>query len=69
MNWIYTNLAHGYLLNQDIQKAKEIYFRYKGQEVGDKLWEEIISDDFYKLKKHDITSSYFKEIENKLFEK
>jgi len=65
--WIYTNLAHGYLLSNDIKKAKEIYLKYKDKEVQNKSWREVISDDFYQFEQKGITSPHFDDIKNILF--
>lgn len=66
--WILMNLAHGYLLSGDIQKAKKIYLENKGISIHStkRIWEEVIVEDFDILRKHSIDSPYFKEIEKLL---
>lgn len=49
--WIKTNLAHGYLLNGDIQKAEEIYSSMKSQRHrSGKLYKDIFLEDFMQMK-------------------
>lgn len=46
---LYTNLAHGYMLQGDRDQALKIYRQHVGQRIGDKLWEDVVIDDFQKL--------------------
>ena len=64
--WLYTNIAHGYLLNNEYNKALNIYTRYKGKKIyenSNKLWNDIIIEDIKYLKEGNITSPYFNVIE------
>jgi WD40 repeat protein len=52
-NWIYTNLALGYLFNRQFAKAEEIYRTYKGKLWYDKVqtFKEAFLTDFAQLDK------------------
>ena len=71
--WIYKNLAHSYLLNGNIKKAKKIYFKYRAQRMEaellkkDKLWKEVVLDDFYQFKKNNINNIHLNKILQELF--
>lgn len=64
--WIFGNLAHGYLLSNQFEKAKEIYLKYKGKKIEEKLWEDAVMEDFEELKKAGITHPKMKAIEKLL---
>jgi len=48
--WIYTNLAHSYLFTNQFDRALEIYYKHGGKSVQGKYWEQVILDDFDKLR-------------------
>jgi len=57
------NLAHALLLNGDFSEAKEIYIKFKGQNVSkDKNWEQMIRSDFETFNYVGINSEKFNEI-------
>ncbi|MGD0694448.1 MAG: tetratricopeptide repeat protein [Terriglobia bacterium] len=48
--WIYTNLAHGFLLTNQFERATQIYTRYKGIKLSSgSYWEEALLKDFQDL--------------------
>ncbi len=57
------NLAHAYLLSGDLDKAKELYIKYKGQNIDEKMsWEEMVKSDFQTFKSKGINSDNFEII-------
>ena len=67
---ISSNLAHAYLLDNQYEKAKEIYLKYKGQYYSNsKKWNLIILKDFKDLKERNITHPDMKKIEELLLSK
>ncbi len=65
---IQVNLAHAYLLNQNIKSAKKLYKKYQFQNVNDSLsWTQKVKQDFESFQKAGLPSSDFKRI-LKLFE-
>lgn len=59
--WVYTNMAHAYLFLGEIEKAKEIYLKYKDVKVhsSKRLFKKFVSEDFSKFEEEGITSEYF----------
>lgn len=61
------NLAHAYLLTGEVEKAKEIYVKYKGQNINETMsWTQMVYSDFQEFKSRDINSPYFETIINLL---
>ncbi len=61
------NLAHAYLLNGDTEKAKEIYLKYKGQNVNNNFsWEDMVIYDFNTFEKAGLPADKFKPIRDLL---
>jgi len=63
--WIRTNLAHGYLLLGEFERAKEIYLKYKDEklsEVGGKTFRDMVLEDFSVLEKAGIRSPEIERI-------
>ena len=61
------NLAHAYLLTGEIEKAKEIYIKYKGQNINETIsWTQMVFSDFQDFKSRNINSPYFETITNLL---
>lgn len=59
------NLAHAYLLTGEVEKAKEIYLKYKGQNINETMsWTQMVYADFQDFKSKGITSPYFETIIN-----
>jgi tetratricopeptide (TPR) repeat protein len=57
------NLAHAYLFNEDIDIAKELYTKYKQQNVTDNIsWVDKIKFDFNEFIKVGLPSQHFEEI-------
>lgn len=65
---IQMNLAHAYLLNNDLKSAKPIYKKYQSQNVTDSLsWTQKVKLDFETFKKAGLPSDDFDKV-LKLFE-
>lgn len=63
--YIKGNLAHAYLLTGDIEKAKEIYIKYKGENIKETMsWTQMVYSDFQDFKLRNINSPYFETIIN-----
>jgi len=58
-----TNRAHALMMLGRAAEAKSIYLAHKGEPLNGKKWEEIIADDFAKLRKAGIESPLMAEIE------
>jgi len=57
------NLAHSYLLGGDVDMAKTMYLKYKGQNIDDKRsWYDGVKGDFDSFKKLGITHPEFDNI-------
>jgi tetratricopeptide (TPR) repeat protein len=69
--WIYKNLAHAHMFLGNTIKAREIYMRGRGSRVfNDKyLWDELVLEDFEKLRGLGKTSPLMEEIESIFKEK
>lgn len=63
-------LAHGYLLSDDFKKAKNIYIQNIGRNVKpyNKLWENIVLNEFKILRKEGVKSDEFEKIQ-KIFQR
>jgi len=61
-----TNHAHALMLLGRSADAKAIYLAHKGEPLNGKNWEEVIADDFAKLRKAGIESPLMAEIERAL---
>lgn len=61
--YIKGNFAHAYLLMGEVEKAKEIYIKYKGQQIDESMsWAQMIDIDFQEFKLKGINSVYFETI-------
>ncbi len=61
--WLYTNLAHGYLMIGRYQSAKEIYLKYRGQYIfNNTKWEDAVLADFKLMEQKGIYSTHFYDI-------
>jgi hypothetical protein len=61
------NLAHAYLLNGNIDEAKEIYLKYKNQNVSEDMsWKEMIKLDFSDFSEAGLPTNDFETINNLL---
>jgi len=49
--WPETNRAHALLFLGRVDEARALYFRHKGKHETDKLWEDVIEEDFGALRK------------------
>jgi hypothetical protein len=58
-----TNRAHALMMLGRTAEAKTIYLAHKGESLNGKTWEEVVADDFAKLRKAGITSPLMAEIE------
>jgi predicted Zn-dependent protease len=58
-----TNRAHALMLLGRITEAKTIYLAHKGEPLNGKTWEQIIADDFARLRKAGITHPFMDEVE------
>lgn len=57
------NLAHAYLLNGDFEIAKNIYLKYKSQNInGNQSWSEMVKTDFKDFKENGLQSEHYDEI-------
>lgn len=63
------NLAHCYLFNNNVDKAKEIYYNNLTLKVGDLLWADAVVADFNLFIEKGINSDYYLEIAKKLKKK
>jgi len=61
--YIKGNFAHAYLLMGEVEKATEIYIKYKGQQIDNSMsWTNMIDIDFQEFKLKGINSVYFEAI-------
>jgi hypothetical protein len=58
-----TNQAHALMFLGRTGEAELIYLAHKGEKMGDKPWEMVISEDFAELRKAGVTSPAMTEIE------
>ena len=58
-----TNHAHALMMLGRTAEAKAIYLAHKGEPLQGKTWEQVIADDFTKLRKAGIESPLMTEIE------
>jgi tetratricopeptide (TPR) repeat protein len=66
-SWIETNRAHALLLLGRIQEARTLYLERKGTKLwGSTPWADAVREDFKALRKANIESPSFAEIENAL---
>ncbi len=49
--WIYANLAHAYLLANQLDEARSIYLAHRGEEMYDEPFELAVLDDLSQLRK------------------
>jgi predicted Zn-dependent protease len=65
---IETNRAHALMFTGRNEEAKALYLAHKGKvrEPSDKLWEQVIAEDFAKLGKAGLTHPMMAEIEMEL---
>ncbi|RBW68951.1 serine/threonine protein kinase [Bacillus taeanensis] len=67
--WMYANLAHGYLLNNQFEKAKQLYLEYKDELFDNgKPFKEFFLEDFTALENAGVTHPHFNEIKQLLNE-
>lgn len=65
--YLWGNLAHAYLLIEEVEKAKEIYLKYKNQNLSSDLsWKKMVETDFEDFKKRGIQSENYQLIKNLL---
>lgn len=64
--WIRGNLAHGYLLNNQSDRARDIYLASRGENVNGDNFEVSVFGDFAVLRRLGITSPQMEEIETLL---
>lgn len=67
--WIAGNMAHGYLLADEYEKALKIYKRHVGEPIRegeDELWEEIVKIDFDELREAGIEHPDMEKVEREL---
>ncbi len=64
--YILGNLAHSYLLTDNTEKAKKIYYDNRKKQVGDKLWEDMVVSDFNTFIDLGIKNEFYYEIAKKL---
>src|SRR4029077_17334384 len=58
------NHAHALMMLGRTAEAKALYRAHKGEPLQDKTWEEVIVDDFHKLRNAGIKNSLMEEIED-----
>ena len=59
------NLAHAYLLNGEIDKAKELYVKFKDQNINEEMsWYQMVVSDFDTFKSKGIISTNYEIILN-----
>jgi hypothetical protein len=65
---IETNRAHALVFTGHDEEARALYLVHKGKviEPDNKLWEQIIADDFAKFRKAGLTHPMMAEIEKEL---
>jgi TPR repeat protein len=63
---IQTNRAHALMFLGRAEDCKSLYFAYKGQAYGRKLWEHVIVEDFAEFRKAGLTHPMMVEIEKEL---
>lgn len=57
------NLAHAYLLNGDFEIAKNIYLKYKSQNINETMsWVDMVKADFNDFKTNGVLSEHYSEI-------
>jgi len=56
------NQAHYYLLMGQVDKAKDIYIKHKGEEIAKKKWSKQVEIDFKDFRKKGVDSKYFDEV-------
>jgi tetratricopeptide (TPR) repeat protein len=67
--WSETNRAHALLFLGRLQEARQIYLAHKGVQLAresGKTWEDMVQDDFEKLRKRGLAHAAFQEIETEL---
>jgi len=61
--WIYTNLAHALMFQGKLDPARALYAKYTGTSMPDeRLWEEVIRDDFEELREAGLTDDLMDEV-------
>jgi TPR repeat protein len=63
------NLAHAKMFSGQKEDAEKIYLSHKGEklsEMDNKLWQEVIAEDFTKLRKAGLAHPLMRQIEHKL---
>ena len=66
---IETNRAHALMFSEREKEAKALYLAHKGEQLPEqdnKLWEQVIADDFVELRKAGVTHPMMADIENAL---
>jgi tetratricopeptide (TPR) repeat protein len=64
--WIYANMAHGYLLSGNFEKAKEIYLTYKDVDLNGKTFAQSCLEDFDEFAKAGIVNPDIEKIKELL---
>lgn len=65
--WIYTNLAPAYLMNGELEKAKQIYLRLKDQDFSkERKYSDVFLEDIKTLREKGISIPHFEDIQRLL---
>jgi predicted Zn-dependent protease len=63
--WIDTNCAHALMFLGRVEEARTLYLAHRGEKtLDDKIWEDVILEDFAELRKAGLTNPLMDEIES-----
>ena len=58
-----TNLAHALMLQGEIEAANRLYRDHRGSDLGGRRWEDLVLDDFDRLRQSGVAHPHMAEIE------